>query len=60
MRIENGAFVAQLQGESFVSANEVRGWVLPSQALPGTYDLVVENPDGQTARLAQAVTLAAP
>jgi hypothetical protein len=60
MRIENGAFVAQLQGESFVSASEVRGWVLPSQALPGIYDLVIENPDGQTARLVQAVTLAAP
>jgi hypothetical protein len=60
MRIENGAFVAQLPGESFVSASEVRGWVLPSQALPGTYDLVIENPDRQTARLASAVTLASP
>jgi hypothetical protein len=60
MRIESGAFVAQLQGELFVSASEVRGWVLGTQALPGLYDLVVENPDGQTMRLPQAITLVAP
>ncbi len=60
MRLENDAFVAQLMGESFVSATEVRGWVLSSQALPGTYDLVVENPDGQTTRLPQAVSVGIP
>jgi hypothetical protein len=57
MRLENGALVAHLQGESFVSSTEVRGWVLASQAVPGTYDLVVENPDGQIARLPGAITI---
>jgi hypothetical protein len=57
MRLENGSLVAHLQGESFVSASEVRGFVLASQAVPGTYDLVVENPDGQIARLAAAITV---
>jgi len=35
----------------------VSGWVIGAQALPGVYDLVVENPDGQTARLPQTIVL---
>jgi hypothetical protein len=60
MHIESGGFTAQLQGESFVSDAEVRGWVLGAQVLPGLYDVVVENPDGQTTRLPGALAVVAP
>jgi hypothetical protein len=57
LRLQNATYTYNLLGEALVSSSTVTGWVNYIQVPPGVYDLVLENPDGQDARLAGAVRI---
>jgi hypothetical protein len=57
LRLENASYNYNLLGEALVSSSQATGWVTYIQVPPGLYDLVLENPDGQDARLAGAVRI---
>ncbi len=58
LRLVGPSYSYELAGEALLSATQMTGWVISAQVPDGTYDLVVENPDGQTAQLPAAVTIA--
>jgi hypothetical protein len=57
MELVNESFLYQMAGVSFVDSSQVQGWVVSVQVAPGTYDLVLTNPDGQSDRLENAFTV---
>lgn len=57
VRLVKPDFTYELLNEALVSGEQVTGWVVSSQTLPGVYDLVLKNPDGQQDVLPAAVTI---
>jgi hypothetical protein len=56
VRLVNESYTYNLIGETWVSASQVDATAVSIQIPAGLYDLEVENPDGQTALLPDAVT----
>jgi hypothetical protein len=55
IRLESPGFVYELIGEAYQASDTISGYVSWLQILPGVYDLAVQNPDGQWARMLGAV-----
>jgi hypothetical protein len=55
IRLESPGFNYELIGEAYQAPGSISGYVSRLQVLPGVYDLAVQNPDGQWARLPAAV-----
>lgn len=59
IRLLNSSYTYNVTGELLLSSSQVRGWVNYSQILPGTYNLELKNPDGQTVVLPSAIVVPA-
>jgi hypothetical protein len=57
VRLVNETYSYETIGESLESETLVRAWVISSQVPPGTYDLELQNPDGQTASLPDGIVV---
>jgi len=57
LRLVNPGYTYNLVGETLLSEGEMTAWINPSQSPAGLYDLLLENPDGQTDVLPGAVTV---
>jgi hypothetical protein len=57
LELVNESFNYQMAGVSWVESSQVQGWVVSVQIPPGSYDLVLTNPDGQADTLADAFTV---
>ena len=57
IRLQNAGFTYDTPGETWIDPQTATAWVVRSQILPGLYDLLYVNSDGQEALLPDAVTV---
>jgi hypothetical protein len=57
LRLQKPGFTYQVLNESLGAGGALTGWVVSAQTLPGVYDLVLTNPDGQWDVLPAAVAI---